>query len=301
MGLNSIAPEPGLSQSPSNPSRGFVYVATGTAYLPEARHSAETLRRQHPDIPICLITDCPPDELGPFTEVRRPAGPVAHRPIDKLLAYEAPYERVVFLDTDTHVVDDLNPIFHVLERFDLALLQDVNRGWNHEFPDVPLAFSEFNTGVVAFRKSDAAARFFADWRVTYERLNAERGIVNDQPAFRCALFHSSLRVAPLPSEFHFLGDFPNAALWKIRLIHARGNYARIERQANEHLGVRAYMPEVGIFPGYSGRKALLRLMARTFCRMMGLLWRGPEGVTSKHPSRWWQDEGKVPGKSKPTA
>ena len=271
---------------------GFVYVATGEAYLAEARHSAATLRRHHADVSICLITDCPPVEPGPFTEIRRPAGPVERKPIDKLLAYEAPYEHVVFLDTDTHVVDDLAPVFRLLERFDLALLQDVNRGWNYELPDVPLAFSEFNTGVIAFRKSDAVAQFFRDWRTNHARLRAELNLISDQPSFRRTLFHSPLRVAPLPSEFHFLGDYPNTTLWKVRLIHGRGNYSRVERQVNETLGLRAYVPELGVFPAYQGRRRLIRHLLQFCGRAIRLLACGAESVTAKHPSNWWLGEGK---------
>ncbi|MFA6547015.1 MAG: putative nucleotide-diphospho-sugar transferase [Limisphaerales bacterium] len=271
---------------------GFVYVATGAAYLPEALHSAATLRQHHPDLPICLVTDCPPAGLGPFTEIRRPVGPVEHKPIDKLLAYEAPYERIIFLDTDTHVLDDLTPIFRVLECFDLALLQDVNRGWNYELPDVPLAFSEFNTGVVAFRKSDATRQFFRDWHANYVSLRAELNLISDQPSFRRTLFHSPLRVAPLPSEFHFLGDYPNATLWKVRLIHGRGNYDRVEMQVNEMLGLRSYVPELGVFPAYRGRRHLFRNLLRFCGRAIRLLVSGGESVTAKHPSNWWLGEGR---------
>jgi len=63
-------------------TRGFVYVATGTAYLSEAFKSAGSLRRHHPDAVICLITDHPPDDRGPFSEIRRPIGKVRHSPMD---------------------------------------------------------------------------------------------------------------------------------------------------------------------------------------------------------------------------
>lgn len=275
---------------------GFVYVATGARYVVEALHSAGSLRRQHPDIPICLITDAPPGDPGPFSEIRPPIGPVEHRPIDKLLAYEAPFEFSVFLDTDTHVIDNLTPLFRLLEQFDLALVQDVNRGWNYDLPGVPLSFSEFNTGVIAFRKSEAMASFFREWRDCYIKLKSELDLINDQPSFRQALFFSRLRVAPLPSEFHFLGDFPNSLLWKVRLVHARGDYGRIERQVNERLGLRAYLPEIGVFPAYTGRSALLATLARTVWRMVRLLLRGPESVTEKHPSKWWLEEGKGKGR-----
>lgn len=269
---------------------GFVYVATGTAYLPEAFKSAESLRRHHPDAAICLITDHPPADPGPFTEIRRPAGRVRHSPMDKMLVYEAPYDRAVFLDTDTFVLDDLTPIFQVLDTFDLALLQDVNRGWNYELPDVPLSFSEFNTGVIAFRKSLGVESFFGKWSGEYDRLRSERGMVNDQPAFRRTLFHSDLRVAPLPSEFHFLGDFPNSTLWKVRLIHARGDYSRIAKQANEFLGLRAYVPELGVMPSFQGKTRFLHFLSRFLLRGLALVLRGPESVTAKHPSKWWREE-----------
>lgn len=283
----------------SNPNqRGFVYVATGKAYLPEARQSAQSLRRHHPDLPICLVTDHPPAEKGPFTEIVRPAGQVRHTPLDKVLAYEAPYEQILFLDTDTHVCGDLTPIFELLERFDVAAVQDVNRGWNYDLPGLPQTFSEFNTGVIAFRKSGKVEGFFRDWAKEYDVLRQSHGLVNDQPAFRRTLYRSDLRVAPLPNEYHFLGDFPNSTLWKVRLIHARGDAKKIESQVNERLGLRAYVPELGVWNKFCGKKSLLKNLGQFFLRSLKILLCGAEDVTGKHPSRWWKDEPAEPGKKK---
>jgi len=276
--------------------QGFAYVATGPAYLEEARRSAESLRRHHPDVPICLISDRPPAEKGPFTEIRRPAGVVRHTPMDKVLAYEAPYEQILFLDTDTHVCGGLMPIFQLLERFDVAAVQDVNRGWNYELPGLPMTFSEFNTGVIAFRKSPKMEEFFGEWARAYDELRKSHGLINDQPAFRQTLFRSDLRVSPLPNEFHFLGDFPNSTLWKVRLIHARGNAERIERQVNEALGLRAYVPEMGVWNKFCGKRSLLTNLGRFFWCSLKILFQGAEDVTGKHPSRWWQNEPTEPGK-----
>jgi hypothetical protein len=270
---------------------GFVYVATGVGYLPEAVRSAESLRRHHPEVPICLITDHPPENQGPFTEVRRPVGAVRYTPMDKVLAYEATYDRIILLDTDTFILDDLTPVFRMLKKFDLALLQDVNRGWNYELPDVPMSFSEFNTGVVAFRKTRQVADFFAAWSREYDKMREEYGFIANQPSFRRTLFHSDLRVAPLPSEFHFLGDMPNSTLWKVRLIHGRGNHERIARQVNEELGLRAYVPEVGTLGKYHGRRKLLWDMARILGRMASLFIRGGENVAASAPTKWWVGEG----------
>jgi hypothetical protein len=276
----------------------FVYVATGEGYVREAVHSGATLRRHHPEIPIYLLTDCPPKEAGPFTEVLRPRGLVEHSPIDKLLAYEAPHERVVFLDSDTHVLGDLTSMFEVLDTFDIALLQEVSRGWDYQLPGVPLAFPEFNTGVVAFRKSDEMKSFFEEWRVNFARFHEtllKRGTpFTDQPSLRYTLFHSKLRVATLPSEYHFFGDYPNYIMWKALLLHGRGNYERVARQVNEQLGYRAYLPQIGVVTSYQGKKKLLSDWLRLTRRMLRLLVCGSENVNSKRPSMWWLERDKKP-------
>jgi Nucleotide-diphospho-sugar transferase len=272
---------------------GFVYVATGTGYLDEARRSAESLRRHHPVTPICLITDQEIAAEAPFDHVvlRRDA---AHKPIDKTLALHCPFERTVFLDTDTRVFGDLTPLFAVLEQFDLALLQDVNRGWNYELPSVPACFSEFNTGVIAFRRTPAVTEFFQKWRDNHAALARDRGFVNDQPAFRQTLYRSSLRVAPLPSEFHFLANFPNALLWKVRLIHARGDLDRMAGQIDEQLGTRVYIPEVGVVGAYAGRKRWLKTSLRTAWRLLRLVLRPPADSAAANPRKWWRDESPKP-------
>ncbi len=268
----------------------FVYVATGEVYAAEACRSADSLRSAHPTAKIVLLTDSPPAGSGAFNEVLRPQGPIEHTPIDKLLAYEVADDRVVFLDTDTHVTDDLSPMFEVLERFDIAVLQDVNRGWNYQLPRVPLTFSEFNTGVIAFRRNARVERFFQDWREEYNRLRKDPGFVSDQPSFRSTLYKSDLRVAPLPSEFHFLANYPNAALWKARLLHGRGDYVEMERLANETLGLRAYVPELGVITKFQGRKKLVGEVFRFVRRALRLTIAGSKHPQAKHPTGWNRNE-----------
>lgn len=269
--------------------RGFVYVATGPGYLEEAAVSAASVRRHHPGTPICLVTDREIAPGGPFDHVVRRSDTV-HKPVDKLLARHCPFERAIFLDTDTKVFGDLSPVFDLLEQFDLAALQDVNRGWHYAMPDVPLAFSEFNTGVIAFRRSAAIEQFFAAWRTHYDELHRTLGLVNDQPAFRRALYLSALRVAPLPSEFHFLGNVSNAIMWNVRLIHARGDYDAIARQVDAQLGNRAYIPGVGVLRPFHGRGQWLRATLRTLASMLRLGLRPPPDSAAANPRKWWNEE-----------
>jgi hypothetical protein len=78
------------------------------------------------------------------------------------------------------------------------------------------------------------------------------------------------------------------------LIHARGDYSRIAKQANEFLGLRAYVPELGVMPAFQGKKRFLGFLGRYLWRGLELVLKGPESVTAKHPSKWWSEEGKQP-------
>lgn len=277
------------SSTTTTPSRGFVYVATGTGYVEEAVTSARSLRRHHRDLPICLITDREDVPAGVFDDVLVRQD-VARKPIDKLHAWSCPYDRAIFLDSDTQVFGDLSPLFSLLDRFDLAVLHDVNRGWHYQLPGVPESFTEFNTGVIAFRRTPAMAGFFQLWQRLHAGLAAREGFVNDQPAFRQALYESDVRVAPIPSEFHFLGSFPNAVFWKVRLVHTRGDLAAIHRRVDEVLGGRAYIPHVGVVPPFAGRFAWLRVTLRTFGRMLRLVFAPPSDTADANPRQWWLEE-----------
>jgi len=272
------------------PSQGFVYVATGSGYVDEARRSALSLRKANSGHAVCLVTDDAHVTAGAEFDIVVQCEGAEHAPIDKLLALRCPFERAVFLDTDTLVLGDLSPLLALLDRFDLALHQDVNRGWDYTLPGVPESFTEFNTGVIAFRRTPAIEAFFAQWRANHASLKRERGFVNDQPAFRMTLYASDLRVAPLPSEFHFLANFPNYLAWKVRLIHARGDLEGMAREIDSTLGGRAWVPEVGAIPAFHGRRSWLRTCWQTGARMVRLLVRPPADSAAANPRKWWNNE-----------
>jgi len=273
--------------------RAYVYVATGAAYVTEALRSAESLRRVHPHARICLLTDELPAGQTPFDEVLLPQGEIKRAPIDKALACEVDAEEVLLLDSDTYVVDTIEEIFDLLSRFDIAAYQDPHPGGNYQLPGVPITFSEFNTGVIAFKNNDETKRFFRDWRDNYQKFwddLAAQGQTpaNDQAAFRYTLFHSDLRVAPLATEYHFIAHNPNRMLWKIRLVHGRGDCAAVAELANEQLGLRAYIPELGLMNSFRGRAGMLRQLMKLLQRAFGFLFLGKRLLQKQHPSMWWK-------------
>ncbi len=248
---------------------GFVYVATGDRYVAEAVRSAGSLRASMPDAAVALITDSPPDQAtaGLFHSVIvRPE--VRRQPIDKLLAWEAPFERCVFLDTDTHVCGDLTDLFRLLDHFDLAATPETLRGWHYTLPEVPAAFPEYNTGAIAFRRGAATEEFFRTWKADYEKLHASHGFVSDQPAFRLAAFRLGLRIAPLPSEFHFITITPNYTMWAVRLLHGRDDLPALARDLNRRPGARAFVPGLGPIAAFQGHRSWLAQFFRLMLRGM---------------------------------
>lgn len=281
-------------------SCGFVYVATGPRYLAEARHSATSLLAAMPGVDIALVTDVQPDAdtARLFTTVLvRPDA--RHQPIDKLLAWEAPFERCVFLDTDTHVCGDLADLFRVLDQFDLAAAPETLRGWHYTLPDVPLAFPEYNTGVLAFRRTPATAEFFQAWKSDYEKLHVSAGFVADQPAFRWAAFRLGIRIAPLPTEFHFITLTPNYTMWAVRLLHGRANLAALASDLNRHLGARAYVPGLGPITAFQGHKVWFTQFWRLLFRYLRISVATFLGTRPPSP-HWTQEERRLTGLRKKT-
>ena len=118
----------------------------------------------------------------------------------------SPYERTLYLDSDTKIVRDFSDAFDLLDRFDVAAVQDHSRKssrWSGipEYKNIPYAFPEFNGGVILFRKSPAVDEFFECWKkYFYKYEDQTQG--QDQASFRIALWESDIRLHSLPFEYN---------------------------------------------------------------------------------------------------
>ena len=151
--------------------RGVIYMAAHhPGYVAEAAASAESLCRIHPNLPVTLFTDLPGDfevSPGPFTSVVRRRWCEGERGcrggrICKLGAMaDSPYERTLFVDTDTRIRQPIDYIFDVLDEVEIAITEAI------------ISFSRdqwksrmYNSGVIAFRRTDQVWRMLADWKLT---------------------------------------------------------------------------------------------------------------------------------------
>jgi hypothetical protein len=231
---------------------GVVYVATGRRFFEEAETAAAQLRLFNPNLPICIVSDISDytprfwDDLilvsNPYFGFR-----------DKILMGLCPYERFLFLDTDTHVTADIGDIFELLKHFDFAGHQ-LFEGHDCPLPGIPDAFCEFNSGILGFRRAELNG-FFAQWLKNYDEFYALNTAGNyhysnssDQKSLRKTVYFSNVRLAILGPEYNFVPHHVNFACAQVRIIHGRGraNLLDLDRRLNAKLGNRAYIPRLDV-------------------------------------------------------
>lgn len=271
--------------------RGFVYVATGAGYIAEAIHSAIQLKKIHPNIRICLISDEQEGDLSIFDDlILLEKGQASYTPIDKVHCVQCPYEEAVFLDSDTWAVGKIDELFAILKKFDLALLPETRRGWGYKMPEVPRPFAEFNTGVIVFRNSLEIRELFKHWETVYWQLRKDRNLKSDQPSFRYILWNTNLRATPIPSEYHFLANSPNYLMWEALLFHGRGNLSKIAILVNKEYGGRVYIPHLGVLQGFKGKLVWLKNLFVFFLKGLQFLGRKNLDPSKLAPKKWWRNE-----------
>jgi hypothetical protein len=185
-------------------TRGYVYAATGPLYTTLARRAARNLRHIMPNMEIDLFTDQHVTDpiFAQIHQIRHPT----HRP--KIEAMQrSRFDRTVLLDADAFPILQINDLFSLLGRYDIAAAHATNcPNWLlQEQPDISRAFPFFNAGVLAFRRCAAIDTFAQEWF----RLVVQGGATHDQPAFRRLAWDMRLKIASLPRIYNtiYLPDF----------------------------------------------------------------------------------------------
>lgn len=196
--------------------KGILYVATGLNYVNEAIISALSCK-QHNNYPIALITDSADYELPEnlFDIIIIQSAFYNYR--DKLLIKHSPFEKTIFLDTDTYVVDLLADLFRILDYREFAIHQ-ADEGFEFDLPEVSNAMPEFNTGVIAFRLTSNVKNLFESWSHSFDGI---KSITTDQYHLRKTLYASEVKFAIFSSAYNFIIYHTNLVMQKVKILHGR--------------------------------------------------------------------------------
>lgn len=235
---------------------GIVYSCTGDSYVAEAIRSARS-SLTHNRLPHLLfasadadraLADIDPAEGLSVARFEPSANPYA----DKIANMRrSPFARTLYLDSDTYVVEEIAHVLELLDHYDMAAAYaPAYRGLTD--PELPPAFYELNTGVVAWRASEHVTAFMRDWEETYlawlngeepfpGAVKASRGGRADQPAFRhCAWLHG-VRLFVLAPEYNFRVGYQTTVVERVRVIHGRcDDYRALAAQVNDRQRLRTW-------------------------------------------------------------
>jgi len=267
--------------------QGVVYIATGRQYVDEALKSAASLKAMSPSIHVTAFSDeqvnsshidntvvingtphCERQRASDASDSTRIQAVGQSKGMLNKVRYigRSPYERTLFLDSDTYVADDITDLFSLLDRFDIAVAHAPHRSprgaaERRRFQEIPQGFVVMNTGVILFKKSEGTAAFFSEWL----RLCQEEYLdCNDQASFRVALYHSDLRIATLTPEYNYRFRKRLCINGSLKILHGR----------HPHLPIVAKQAEALVAAGIAGplvasqRSHLVRLflsVRKIFC------------------------------------
>ncbi len=271
---------------------GFCYVANTDGYVDEAMRSIASLRTHMPDVPVALVTHPHLFRDDPAVTDWVELNQDRNGPIVKTDARLAPYERVVFLDSDTLIIGNLTDLFDLLEKIDFACVSEPNAHPEYGIDrGVPVAFPEPNSGVFAFRKSPDTAAFFEMWLAEYDALHEKHGVSNDQPSLRTALWQSdSIRLVTLGREFNLITHANCSVSGPVAVVHDRSpERYRLAATINRDVAPRAIISGYGAVYGFAGRRPWFRQHLRLSWNFLRTLLRPGNLQQQGFPVIWWQD------------
>jgi hypothetical protein len=201
---------------------GIVYLATGSRYLKQCFFSAKNVKKKCKNISTTLITD--KKITNKYLNNVKIAKFNCKRHKQDYLFEKSPYDYSLYLDTDTKVVYSILEVFEILNKFDIALVQDFsrkNKRWSKvikDYDNIPYSFPEYCGGVILFKKTKKVEQFFKLWKeLFYKYNNMFKEVKNhDQPSLRVSLWNSDLRIHTLPIEYNIRSE-DNRRKWDKRI------------------------------------------------------------------------------------
>ena len=190
-------------------SKGYLYIVSNnvggvseTDYIREAIYSAKSLKKVDKNAKICLITDRPiKNDIFDTILIREMS--IRCKPYYLL---HSPYDKTIYIDSDTYINHNIDDLFEVLDKYDVAMIHDYARKRIFPIPEymkIPTCFSEVNGGIMAYKKNDRITNLINKWKHYYEKY--KKVVIWDQPSLRIALWESDALLFILPNEYNRRG------------------------------------------------------------------------------------------------
>lgn len=222
--------------------KGVLYIASGSSYIEDAVESAKSVKEET-NLPVTLVADRAVDDPH-FDTVIQSDDFLYHYGDSVLQIPTLPYDNTILLDTDTIVSENFDELFSLTSTYDVAAATIAESKF--ELDDkVPDALPEFNTGVILFNKNERTSNFINKWKTLYKEY-LEQNIRMNQPAFREAIFRSSVRFMTIPTEYNCRANFGGYLTEQVKILHGSFNDPeQVLSKLNQYITPRVYFNKNG--------------------------------------------------------
>jgi len=211
-------------------SSGAIYIITqDSRYIGLLLNSVASLKRAMPDLPITVFSQFA-IESPMFERVIRVEGSSDGFYDKTRFMRQTPYDRTLFVDADTYFIDAVPELLAILDQFDCAATHEeyLNTDWGKQYEraDIPASLPEFNTGILAFKRSARMDRVLEEWSRLYcWFMESHPGKeINDQPFFRAALYVNDARIATLTREYNCKFRGQGYLNGRVKILHGHVDY-----------------------------------------------------------------------------
>lgn len=194
---------------------GILYYAIGAQYLDECVISARSVRACMPDLPLAIVSDRTPPE-GVFDLAMPPEDGLGYKAQKMAALKRSPFEETLYLDTDTFMAAPVPELFEALDTYDMAMALSSRQRLENRYGTVPDCAPTWNSGVIAYRRSEPVSNLFDRWLELHGDDNGQ-----DQPPLRQAMYESDLRCLPLPARYNVKFEFPQSLTHDAKILHGR--------------------------------------------------------------------------------
>lgn len=185
---------------------GYIFIAFGKNYFKESIDAVKILK-SYTKLPIHLFTDqkkISKKDRSLFYSISKASKLQLRSKVDYIS--QSPFDKTIYLDTDVIIMENIDDLFKLLDRYEFIATLDIARKRNYiselipEYKKIPYAFGEINGGVLGFNKI-AKEKVLSKWpKLFYKYSHLTKGW--DQPSLRILLWKTKSSIYILPPEYN---------------------------------------------------------------------------------------------------
>lgn len=203
--------------------KGAIYLAFGNSYLIMALLSIKSLKLHNPDLQVCLVTNIKlrKEDISILSEsdhfILLNEEESNNRSIKTSINKISPFEKTIYIDCDTIIMNEIDDGFKFLNYFDIAIRLNPYPQTREGKAEIKILEDlsvrdcpHWNSGVIFFSNSAQTQDFFKEWNASFLDLRNRY----DQVSLVKTIFMNNSKVLSLPSRWNASDPILGRRKWR---------------------------------------------------------------------------------------